>query len=109
MSEQKRFCDIFQATIETSHKQYRKIEPLPESWWQMEEYTIGHCVSYPEQKIKTIQGIAIHLPEDRLSDLIRSADDSSMYKEMTIRDNVPAVKKAWEHYQMLLKMCGGDY
>jgi hypothetical protein len=31
------------------------------------------------------------------------------YKEMEIRDNVPAVKLAYERYQLLLKMCGGDY
>jgi len=28
---------------------------------------------------------------------------------MEIRDNVPAVKLAYERYQLMLKMCGGDY
>jgi hypothetical protein len=30
-------------------------------------------------------------------------------KERRLREDVPAIQKAWDNYQLLLKMCGGDY
>jgi hypothetical protein len=59
-------------------------------------------------KTETVDGVAIHIPIYKLDDFISTIDEQK-YKEMEIRNNVPAVKLAYEHYQMLLKMCGGDY
>jgi hypothetical protein len=57
---------------------------------------------------ETVDGVAIHIPIYKLDDFV-SAIDEQKYKEMEIRDNVPAVKLAYERYQLMLKMCGGDY
>jgi hypothetical protein len=57
---------------------------------------------------ETVDGVAIHIPIYKLNDFV-SAIDEQKYKEMEIRDNVPAVKLAYERYQLMLKMCGGDY
>ena len=62
-------------------------------------------VDYVTEKV---DAVAIHIPIHKLDDFV-SAIDEQKYKEMEIRDNVPAVKKAYENYQLLLKMCGGDY
>lgn len=69
------------------------------------EYNVDPLVSY---KTETVDAIAIHIPIHKLDDFL-SAIPEQKYREMEIRDNVPAVKLAYERYQMLLKMCGSDY
>jgi hypothetical protein len=61
-----------------------------------------------DYKTETVDAIAIHIPIYKLDDFV-SAIDEQKYKEMEIRDNVPAVKLAYERYRLMLKMCGGDY
>lgn len=61
-----------------------------------------------DYKTETVDAVAIHIPIHKLDDFLGSVSDRQ-YQEMEIRMNVPAVKIAYERYQMLLKMCGGDY
>ena len=61
-----------------------------------------------QYKTETVEAVAIHIPIYKLDDFL-SVVDEQRYKELAIRDNVPAVKMAYERYQLLLKMCGGDY
>jgi len=111
LSNKARFCESFQAIIEDSPRRFRRTKPLPDTWWKDVAYTIGYEDRglRPELEIEDVKAVAIHLPEENLSDLLRIAATSNIYKEIEIRNNVPAVKKAWEQYQLLLKMCGGDY
>jgi hypothetical protein len=57
---------------------------------------------------ETVEAVAIHIPIYKLDDFVSTVTERQ-YKEMEIRDNVPAVKLAYERYQLMLKMCGGDY
>jgi hypothetical protein len=61
-----------------------------------------------DYKTETVEAVAIHIPIYKLDDFLGSVSDQQ-YQEMEIRAAVPAVKIAYERYQMLLKMCGGDY
>ena len=93
-----KLCAVFDAQVERSPKQFYKrtrIEPT--------DYNDPN-VHYDSQ---TIDAVAIHIPTHRLDDFLDTIDEQR-YREMEIRDNVPAVKKAYEHYRMLLRMCGGD-
>lgn len=95
----KKFCQAFDAQIESSQKKfYRRTIP---SWSEYNDPVIDY-------KTEIVSAVAIHIPIYRLPDFISSIDEQK-YKEMEIRDNVPAVKKAYEHYQLLLKMCSGDF
>ena len=62
----------------------------------------------PRYNVEEVEAVAIHIPIYKLDDFL-SVVDEQKYKELYIRNSVPAVKKAYEHYRMLLKMCGGDY
>ena len=59
-------------------------------------------------KTEAVDAVAIHIPIYKLDDFVSTVTERQ-YKEMEIRANVPAVKLAYENYQLLLKMCGGDY
>jgi hypothetical protein len=69
------------------------------------------CTDFDDPNVhyntEIVDAIAIHIPTHRIDDVL-SMIDNQKYREMEIRDQVPAVKKAYEHYRMLLKMCGGD-
>ena len=93
------FCKAFEAVPERCDKRFYRRTPL-------------NYIDYNDPNVhyttETVEAVAIHIPIYKLDDFL-SVVDEQRYKELHIRDNVPAVKKAYEHYQMLLKMCGGDY
>jgi len=55
-----------------------------------------------------IPSITIHMPLEEFERLNRCLIET-MLEEKNIRDQVPALQKAWDRYQLLLKMCRGDY
>lgn len=93
-----KFCRVFDAEAERSSKRFIKKTRM--------DYT-----DYNDPNIhyttEEIDAIAIHIPTHRIDDFLGIVDEQR-YREMAIRDQVPAVKKAYEQYKMLLKMCGGD-
>lgn len=95
-----RFCEAFEAYPDRSDKKFYRRERV-DSWSNYNDPTVHYHT-------ETVDAIAIHIPHHRLNDFLNVVDEQR-YKEMQIRDNVPAVKLAYERYQMLLKMCGGDY
>jgi hypothetical protein len=95
----KKLCQEFGGTATVSEQRFVRIHP-PGSWDFMS--TIA------DYKSTIIEGVAIHIPKDRLDDFL-SVFDEQKYLEMQIRENIPAVKIAYERYRMLLKMCGSDY
>ena len=95
----KKFCEQFDAYTEPSPKRFYKREII--SWSDYNNPNVHY-------NVETIDGVAIHIPSHRLDDFLGTVDEQR-YKEMHIRNNVPAVKLAYERYQMLLRMCGGDY
>jgi hypothetical protein len=95
-----KFCEAFEAVPDHSDKKFYRRTMV--SW---SDYNVDPLVDY---KTETVNAVAIHIPIHKLDEFVSSFDEQK-YKEMEIRNNVPAVKKAYEQYRLLLKMCGGDY
>lgn len=93
------FCKAFDAVPDRSDRKFYRREVM--SWSDYNDPNVHY-------KTETVDAVAIHIPIYKLDDFLSAIPEQS-YKEMEIRDNVPAVKLAYERYQMLLKMCGGDY
>ena len=95
----KRFCQAFEAIPERSEKRFHRRTMV--SWSDYNDPRVDYVT-------ETVDAVAIHIPIHKLDDFVSSIDEQK-YKEMEIRNNVPAVKVAYERYQLMLKMCGGDY
>lgn len=95
----RRFCETFDAHPEKSDRRFYRRTRL--------DYT-DYSDPNVQYATETVEAIAIHIPLYKLDDFLGVVDEQR-YHEMAVRDNVPAVKKAYEHYKLLLKMCGGDY
>jgi hypothetical protein len=93
-----RLCAVFNAEAERSHKRFYKRTKL--------DY-IDYNDPNVHYKTEEMDAVAIHIPVHRVDDFL-DMFTIQKYREMEIRDQVPAVKKAYEHYKMLLKMCGVD-
>jgi hypothetical protein len=93
------FCKAFDAYPEPSDRKFYRQTRLDFVDYDRPEI---------DYKVETVEAVALHIPIYRLPDFLSIVDEQK-YKELEIRDNVPAVKKAYEHYRMLLKMCGGDF
>ena len=94
-----KFCEAFEAVPDRSDKRFYRRTMM--NWSDYNNPQVDY-------KTETVDAVAIHIPIHKLDDFVSSFDEQK-YKEMEIRANVPAVKLAYERYQMLLKMCGGDY
>jgi hypothetical protein len=94
-----KFCQAFDAVPDRSDKRFVRRTRL--------DY-----IDYNDPNVhyttETVEAVAIHIPIYKLDDFL-SVVDEQRYKELEIRDAVPAVKLAYERYKILLKMCGGDY
>ena len=92
-------CSKFEARTEKSeHRFYKRQRDYSHN------YTNKSLVDY---QLEVVDAVAIHIPNHRLDDFLSMFDDRR-YQDMEIRMNVPAVKKAYEHYKLLLNMCRGD-
>jgi hypothetical protein len=94
-----RFCEAFEAVPAPSDQKFHRRTMV--NWSNYSDPRVDYVT-------ETVDAVAIHIPIHKLDDFV-SAIDEQKYYEMEIRNNVPAVKKAYENYQLLLKMCGGDY
>jgi hypothetical protein len=94
-----KFCKVFNAELLHSDRKFYK--PITTAWVDSEDPRVNF-------KVEEHPMVAIHLPREKLKEFL-SVVDEQRYRELEIRDQVPAVKKAYEHYKMLLQMCGGDY
>jgi hypothetical protein len=98
----------FDAEAELSTKRFHRAKKAPIDWYNdPNQAYVADYESAFSTRIETVDAIAIHIPHDRIDNFLEMFDDKK-YQEMIIRDQVPAVKKAYEHYKLLLKMCGGD-
>ena len=95
----------FDAYIEQSPRRFNVIKRHPLEWYADPASSTASDLNGYRHQVESVDGIAIHLPEHRVDDFLSCIDDHRI-KEMEIRNNVPAVKKAYEQYQLLLKMCG---
>ena len=93
------FCQAFDAIPERSDRKFYRRTRL--DYIDYNDPNVNYTT-------ETVDAVAIHIPIYKLDDFL-SVVDEQRYKELEIRDAVPAVKIAYERYKMLLKMCGGDY
>lgn len=93
-----RLSHMFEAHVEQSQRRFYKRETIDYRSSLQDFYT----------HVEEVRAVAIHIPEHRIDDLLNCFEEQQ-FLEMEIRANVPAVKKAYEQYRLLLKMCGGDF
>jgi hypothetical protein len=120
------FCRRYEARVERTGRYHRRAEPSP---WRMSDYRETSSIA-DERFLHFVEVplVAITLPEDRLGALIeheRRVTDmierKPMYptkysvldhiireheEECRLRSTNPALKKAWDNYQLLLRIHG---
>lgn len=101
-----RFCREFDAEAERSPKKFHRLKTMPLEFWTDSDNKYDESVGY-EQRYESLDAIAIHIPTHRIDDFLETLTEQK-YRELSVREQVPAVKKAYEHYKLLLKMCGVD-
>jgi hypothetical protein len=93
------FCTSFEASIEKSNKQYYKTSYS--GLYGLDSTKIDNCVI---DRIN-VEVVAIHLPKENFEKLIYSCD-RDRFEEINLREDHPAVKKAWEQYVAILNLVG---
>lgn len=95
----KDFEEQFGAKIEPGTRRFIRKQPV--SW---SSYNVGdYDVTIEEQP-----SLTIHMTEEEFEHMTRYIP-GRVIREKRLREDVPAIQKAWDNYQLLLKMCGGDY
>lgn len=112
----KQFESRWQAHI-TESREYRRAAYIRPSW-DYSQYQVGTAMHEMEHRIEPL--VAIHLPReqfDRLMDEQARVDRwrheaeyaksivSQQHRDQQVRNNNPAVDKAYRNYQMLLELC----
>jgi hypothetical protein len=108
------FCRRYDAKITNSEHRRARREAVPN--WSM-DYTKYSPVEY---RVEYEQLVALHMPRESLDRLLAlepkleythdqlnryARKDQDEYKDAQIRQNNPAVKRAWENYCTLLALC----
>ena len=102
------FLKHFEGVARPSDQKFRRITNHPIDWYVDNECDTDFNIHSYQQRVEVVDGVALHIPIHKLEEFLASIPEEK-YREMEIRMAVPAVKKAYEQYRMLLKMCGGDY
>lgn len=96
----------FEAHLEKSTRRFRRYKRHDIEWYADPKSTVSDDVNGYQVRVEEIDGVAIHIPDHRVDDFLSCIDERRV-REMEVRNAVPAVKKAYEQYRLLLKMCGG--
>lgn len=102
------FCKKFDIHVEHSNRKFQRVVNHPVDWYVDKYCDTDFNIHSYQSRVENVDVIALHIPVNRLEELLTSIPEQ-YYKEMEIRTAVPAVKKAYENYRLLLKMCGGDH
>jgi hypothetical protein len=100
------FSDKYEASIVPSYRQYRRIKRATiadvQQW-----YATGMGTCPPDHGVEDVDMVDITIPYDRLIDLYRSQENYLHRREREehrLREEYPALKSAWEQYQIVLAM-----
>jgi len=91
----------FDAKIEPGSR--RMVRKQPVSW---SSYNVP--MEANELYLEEVPSLTIHISEEEFEHLLQYIP-GKLIREQRMREDIPAVQKAWDNYQLLLKMCGGDY
>jgi hypothetical protein len=94
----KDFEEQFGAKIEPGTRRFTRRQPV--SWSSFNYNT--------DLTIEEIPSLTIHISEEEFEHMTRYIP-GRVVRERNMREDIPALQKAWDNYQLLLKMCGGDY
>ena len=94
-----KLCRVFEAHAERSPRKF--VRHVKQDHTDYNDPNVHYTV-------EEMDAVAIHIPIHRIDEFLNIVDEQR-YRELEIRANVPAVKKAYEHYRMLLRMFGGDF
>lgn len=95
----------FEAHVERSPRKFNVMKRQSIDWYRDPIDSTASDINGHRLQVEEVEAVAIHIPDHRVDDFLDCIDDSRI-KEMEIRNSVPAVKKAYEQYRLLLKMCG---
>lgn len=95
----KDFEDYFGAMVEQGTRRFYR-RPKPTSW---SNFNADYDVT-----IEDIPSLTIHITEEEFEHMIQYMP-GRIIRERRMREDIPALQKAWDNYQLLLKMCSGDY
>ena len=96
----KDFEEQFGAKIEPGTRRYFRKQPV--SW------SAYNAPFETAMTVEDIPSLTIHISEEEFEHMTRYIP-GRIVRERRLREDVPAIQKAWDNYQLLLKMCGGDY
>jgi hypothetical protein len=92
------FEEQFGAKIEPGTRRFFRKQPIN---WSV--YNTDY-----EVKVEDIPSLMIHISEEEFEHMTQYMP-GRIIRERNMRKDIPALQKAWDNYQLLLKMCGGDY
>jgi len=113
----KKFCHKYECDVRTSYRKVRRMRPI--RWTDLSEDVRDlYTDMYDEQCLE------ITIPEDRFRTLVDFENEITKHQENRraiesiieekrrehfLRNKNPALKKAYEHYQLILKLTHSDY
>lgn len=100
------FSDKYEASIVPSYRQYRRIKQVTLAAAQ-QWYATDMRSDPPDHQIQEVEMVDITMPNDRVIDLYRSQENYLYVREceeQRLREEYPALKSAWEQYQIVLMM-----
>ena len=100
------FCKHFEAVPEPSHKKFRRMVSHPVDWYSDNDCDTDFNIHSYQHRVEEVDAVALHIPIHKLEEFLASIPEQH-YIEMELRMQYPALKKAYEQYKLLLKMCGG--
>lgn len=93
------FEEQFGAKVEPGTRRFFRKQPI--SW------SPSYNAPY-EVTVEDIPSLVIHISEEEFEHMTQYMP-GRIARERRLREDIPAIQKAWDNYQLLLKMCGGDY
>lgn len=105
------FSDMYEASIVPSYRRYRRVKRATiadiQQWYATTSAATCMPTDPPDHQVEDIDMVDITMPHDRLIDLYRS-QENYLYRrereEQRLREEYPALKSAWEQYQIVLAM-----
>jgi hypothetical protein len=101
------FLKNFDGHVEPSQRRFKRVVHHPIDWSVDQYCDTDFNIHHNNRYVEDVEAVALHIPIYKLEEFLASIPEQH-YKEMELRMMYPALKKAYEQYRLLLKMCGGD-
>lgn len=95
----KDFEEQFGAKIEPGMRRFSRRQPVNWSSYNVGDYDVV---------IEEMPSLTIHMSVEEFEHMTQYIP-GRVIREKRLREDIPALQKAWDNYQLMLKLCGGDY